>query len=248
MASPWEKQFKTILKRAGTELRRTGDEVKAEAQRIIEEMRDPERQARMREQLDDLRGWAKKTSKDLVDMVETAVTKMEGVLSQAPAEVKEATGRARNAAAQATAKVKDAAKPRAKAASKTVGRAPGGARKATGEKEGAAKKPVAKKTVGRKPAGAGETGSTTVGKRTAGPKPKAPASKSAPKARGAAERRRRGAKARKTGGRGKEDPRLLLGRCGAAGARPGTGKGAAQADDASPAAHGIIRAVADQDK
>src|SRR5690606_9949420 len=41
MASPWEKQFKAFLKRAGTELRRTGDEVKGEAQRLIEEMRDP---------------------------------------------------------------------------------------------------------------------------------------------------------------------------------------------------------------
>ncbi len=147
MASPWEQQFKEILQRAGTELRRTGEEMKGEAQRLIEELRDPSRQAKMREQLEELRVWARKASEDATRAVDAAVRKVEGALTQEPQSTRKAGG----AKGAGEAKAPRSTEP--KAAKKTVGKAA----KATGAAKAAAPAPAAKKTVGKKAGAAAAT-------------------------------------------------------------------------------------------
>ena len=61
-----------FLKTAGEELRRTGEEIKAEAQRLLEEVRDPELQAKLKERIQQLGQAAKKTAADAAAKVQEA--------------------------------------------------------------------------------------------------------------------------------------------------------------------------------
>ena len=45
----WEKQLMDFIKRTGDEIKRTGEEIKVEAQRLLDEVRDPARQAKVKE-------------------------------------------------------------------------------------------------------------------------------------------------------------------------------------------------------
>lgn len=166
MASPWEQQVKEFLQRAGTELRRTSEEMKGEAQRLMEELRDPSRQAKVREQFDELRVWARKATNEATRAVDVAVRKVESALTNEPkakkapkASAEEKAPKAAEPKPAAKKTVGKAAGTRAKApaeapAKKTVGKAAGTKTKAKAPakaaKEPKAPKAPAKKTVGRK--------------------------------------------------------------------------------------------------
>src|SRR5687768_16327179 len=83
MAEKWEKQLKDFIKRTGDELKRTGDELKVEAQRLLEEVRDPARQAKVKEALKDLREKATAMTRDAADKFEVAVRKVEDTVDTA---------------------------------------------------------------------------------------------------------------------------------------------------------------------
>jgi hypothetical protein len=61
---PWDEKVTEFVKAAGEELRRTGEELKAEAQRLIDEVTDPEMQTKMKERIQQLGQLAKKTAAD----------------------------------------------------------------------------------------------------------------------------------------------------------------------------------------
>jgi hypothetical protein len=145
MAEKWDKQFMEFIKRAGEDLKRTGEEIKVEAQRLLDEVRDPARQAKVKETL-------KTFTKEAGEMLEGAVKKVEGVVENAFDRNKpEESSKAQPKAAPAAPAEPAGAKP-ARKAGKTIGKK-AGAKKAAGAKSPASKAPAAKKTsksIGRK--------------------------------------------------------------------------------------------------
>ena len=73
----WQQQLKQFLNKAGEELKRTGEEIKSEAQRLMVEVRDPQKQQKMKEGLKDLSAWARRTADQAADLIDTAVKKAE---------------------------------------------------------------------------------------------------------------------------------------------------------------------------
>jgi hypothetical protein len=71
----WDKRLLDFLKR-------TGEEIKAETQRLVEEVRDPATQRKMKESLRDFGSWAKQTAEEAAQMMENAIKKAETALSQ----------------------------------------------------------------------------------------------------------------------------------------------------------------------
>lgn len=78
----WERQLRGFLNRAGEEIRRAGEDIKTEAQRLLEDVKDPDKHRKVRDGLKDLGGWAKKTAEELADLVEKGVRKAEETLSK----------------------------------------------------------------------------------------------------------------------------------------------------------------------
>src|SRR6266852_428939 len=64
-------------------LKRTGEEIQAETQRLVEEVRDPAKQRKVKETLREFGTWAKQTAEEAAEMVETAVKKAETTVAQA---------------------------------------------------------------------------------------------------------------------------------------------------------------------
>jgi hypothetical protein len=140
----WEKQFMDFIKRAGEDLKRTGEEIKVEAQRLLDEVRDPARQAKVKETL-------KNFTKEAGEMLEGAVKKVEGVVENAFDKGKPGEPAKKAPPEAAPAAPAPAAKP-ARKAGKTIGKK-AGAKKSAGAKSPASKAPAAKKTsksIGRK--------------------------------------------------------------------------------------------------
>lgn len=78
MTEKWDKQqLLQFLKRTGEEFKRTGEELRTEAQRVIEEVRDPSRQAKLRENLEELKQWARTAGKEAAELLENAVHRVE---------------------------------------------------------------------------------------------------------------------------------------------------------------------------
>ncbi len=137
----WDKNFVAFLKRSGEDLKRTGEEIRKEAQRLFEEVRDPETQAKLKDRFTEFGGWAKKTAEEAAGMIETVVKKAEdSVRAKTGSESTPPKASPRPPAAPAAAK-KAAAKP----ASKTVG-----AKKAGGSRKPGVGTKTAKKTIGPK--------------------------------------------------------------------------------------------------
>jgi hypothetical protein len=136
----WESQFRTFLRRTGDELKRMGQDIKDEAQRLLQEVRDPDRQRKVKQNLREVGVWARRTAEEMADLVEEGAKKAEGALGKlskradSAEESTQPTGRPAGA------------KPRAK---KSVGKKAKGAGGAAKAKKPAAK-PKAKKTVGKK--------------------------------------------------------------------------------------------------
>jgi hypothetical protein len=68
----WDQKLTDFLKAAGEELRRTGEELKAETQRLLDEVTDPEMQAKMKERIQQLGQMAKKTAAEAAAKVQEA--------------------------------------------------------------------------------------------------------------------------------------------------------------------------------
>jgi len=58
----WDQKLMDYLKAAGEELRKTGEELKAESQRVLDEVTDPEMRTRLKERLHQLGQAAKQTA------------------------------------------------------------------------------------------------------------------------------------------------------------------------------------------
>ena len=73
MAEPaWDQKLTDFLKSAGEELRRTGEELKAETQRLLDEVTDPEMQAKMKQRIQELFQMSRKTAADAAAKVQAA--------------------------------------------------------------------------------------------------------------------------------------------------------------------------------
>jgi hypothetical protein len=81
--SQWDAKLKSFLKKTGDDFKRFGKDVQSEAQKLMTEVQDPERQQKLREGLKDVGVWAKKTAEEVATLVETGVKKAEGALNKA---------------------------------------------------------------------------------------------------------------------------------------------------------------------
>ncbi|HYV65955.1 MAG TPA: hypothetical protein VE964_06910 [Myxococcales bacterium] len=71
----WEEQFKQFLRKTGEDFRRKSEDVKAEAQKLLDAAMDPEKQQKVRDRLNELTVWARKAAQDVAGKVEEAATK-----------------------------------------------------------------------------------------------------------------------------------------------------------------------------
>jgi hypothetical protein len=78
----WDNKLKTFLKRTGDDFKRAATDVKKEAERLMKEVQDPERQAKVREGVQEASVWARKTAQELASLVEVGVKQAEGALTE----------------------------------------------------------------------------------------------------------------------------------------------------------------------
>lgn len=155
--SQWDAKFKSFLKKTGEDFKRFGAEVKTEAQKLMTDVKDPERQEELREGLKNIGVWARKAADDAASLMETGVKKAEGALNKASGKVNEFVAKPVAGAPAAPPPaatppspppVMDEAPAPTPRAKKTVGKA-APKKKAAAPAGGAAKKPAARKTIGR---------------------------------------------------------------------------------------------------
>jgi len=87
----WEEQFKQFLRKTGDDFRRAGEDIKSEAQKLLDAAMDPDKQQRVRGRLKELSSWARKRAEDVAGTVETAASKAARVFHRATDNVIEAT-------------------------------------------------------------------------------------------------------------------------------------------------------------
>jgi hypothetical protein len=75
--SQWDERLKSFLKKTQTDLKRAGNDMRVEAEKLLKEVKDPERQAKVKAGLKDFGSWARKTAEDVAGLVETGVKKAE---------------------------------------------------------------------------------------------------------------------------------------------------------------------------
>ena len=66
----WDKRLLDLLKQKA-------EEIKSETQRLVEEVRDPETQRKMKERLREFGTWAKQTAEEAAEKLEAAIKKAE---------------------------------------------------------------------------------------------------------------------------------------------------------------------------
>ena len=71
----WEEQFKQFLRKTGEDFRRKSEDIKAEAQKLLDAAMDPEKQQKVRDRLNELTVWARKAAQDVAGKVEEAAAK-----------------------------------------------------------------------------------------------------------------------------------------------------------------------------
>ncbi len=111
----WEEQFKQFLRKTGDDFRRASDEIKAEAQRLYDAAMDPAKHQRVRDRLNELTLWAKKTAEGVAETVQDTASKAGTVFQRATETVPEQSG----ARAAAPAHKPAASKKRSGAKAKT---------------------------------------------------------------------------------------------------------------------------------
>src|SRR2546421_5136137 len=70
----WEEQFKQFLRKTGDDFRRAGEDIKAEAQKLLDAAMDPDKQQRVRGRLKELSSWARKRAEDVAGAGGTAAS------------------------------------------------------------------------------------------------------------------------------------------------------------------------------
>jgi hypothetical protein len=75
--NPWEEQFKAFLRRAQEDLKRMGQDVRDEAQKLIGQVQDPNTQHKVREGLRELGTWARRAAEDVTGLVEKGAGRAE---------------------------------------------------------------------------------------------------------------------------------------------------------------------------
>jgi hypothetical protein len=70
---PWDQTVKDFLKRTGEDIRKAGEDIRVEAQKLVDEVRDPETQQKIRDSLGNLGQWAKKSAEDAAGKIEEVV-------------------------------------------------------------------------------------------------------------------------------------------------------------------------------
>lgn len=89
--SQWDAKLKSFLKKTGEDFKRTGNDLKQEAEKLLKEVQDPERQAKVKAGMKDFGVWAKKAAEDMASLMESGVKKAEGVISKATDKVTDFT-------------------------------------------------------------------------------------------------------------------------------------------------------------
>jgi hypothetical protein len=79
----WDEQFKRFLRKTGEDFRRTGADISAEAQKLVEAAMDPEKQQKVRDRLNELGDWARKTAHGVAGAVGEAASKAETAFQRA---------------------------------------------------------------------------------------------------------------------------------------------------------------------
>jgi hypothetical protein len=117
----WDEQFKRFLRKTGEDFRRTGEDIKAEAQKLVDAAMDPEKQQRVRDRLNELGVWAQRTAHGVAGAMQDAASKAEDAFYRATDKVSGGTSEApppaprKPAAAAKKAGKAKAAKPAKKA-------------------------------------------------------------------------------------------------------------------------------------
>ena len=83
----WDEKLKSFLKKTGEEVKRAGNEIKIEAEKLLKEVQDPERQAKVKAGMKEFRGWARKTAEEMAELMETGVKNAEVALNKATEKV-----------------------------------------------------------------------------------------------------------------------------------------------------------------
>src|SRR4051794_2069096 len=85
--SQWDAKLKSFLKKTGEDVKRAGNEIKSEAEKLLKEVQDPDRQAKVKAGVKDFGGWARKTAEEMATLMETGVKKAEVALGKATEKV-----------------------------------------------------------------------------------------------------------------------------------------------------------------
>jgi len=144
----WDAKLKAFLKKTGEDVKRAGADIKVEAEKLLKEVQDPERQAKVKAGMKDFSGWARKTAEEMAELMETGVKKAEVALTKATDKVVDfASGGPPGQAPKAAAPAPDPTPANPPSKKKSIG---GKKRKS------AAKKTSAKKPLGKAPSSDGE--------------------------------------------------------------------------------------------
>jgi len=81
--SQWDEKLRSFLKKTGDELKRAGADIKVEAEKLMKEVKDPERQDKVKKGLETFGLWARKTAEEVAHAVEVGVKKAEGAVRSA---------------------------------------------------------------------------------------------------------------------------------------------------------------------
>lgn len=160
--SQWDAKLKDFLRRTGQDFKRFGKDVKSEAEKLLTDVKDPDKQQKMKDGLKQVGEWAKRTAEEVATVVETGVKKAETALHKASEKVKDFTTAPVHEETQPRPSVPPAPRPRPAAspqerhdtpvdtpAPKVAKKTMGGGTKKKAAKKGA----PAKKTIGRKSEG-----------------------------------------------------------------------------------------------
>jgi peptidoglycan hydrolase CwlO-like protein len=104
---PWDQQVVSFLKRTGEDLKKAGEDIRVEAQKLIADIRDPETQQKIRDNLANLGTWAKQTAEGAAGAIDQAVKKAEDAWKGRTAAAPKPKAKSKaKAAGKAKAKVK----------------------------------------------------------------------------------------------------------------------------------------------
>jgi len=119
----WDEQFKQFLRKTGDDFRRAGEEVRAEAQRLLDAAMDQQKQQRVRDRLNELTVWARRSGEAMAGAMTDAANKAENAFLTATEKVSEATAKVSGGMADAGAEVRKVVARAKKAKSRAAAKA-----------------------------------------------------------------------------------------------------------------------------